>query len=84
MTTGRHTAEQSSHAQEEEPQVTDTGRCSAAAISCLAMGHGASGNAVSLSQMGKHRPRESKDTQNEKRDAVTAPKPAIFITGQVQ
>lgn len=84
MTTGRHTAEQSSYAQEEEPQGTDTGRCSAAAIGCLAMGHGASGNAVSLSQMGKQRPRESKDTQNEKRDAVTAPKTAIFITGQVQ
>ena len=79
----RHTAEESSHAWEEEPQGTETGRCSAAAISCLAVGHGASGNAVSLSQIGKHRPRESKDTQDEKRDAVTAPKAALLITGQV-
>lgn len=77
---GRHTAEQSSCAWEEEPQGTETGRCSAAA---MAKGHGASGNAVSLSQIGKRRPRESKDVQDEKRDAVTAPKPAILITGQV-
>lgn len=60
-------AEQSSYAQEEEPKGTETGRCFAAAISCLAMGHRASGNAVSLSQIGKHRPRESNDTQDEKR-----------------
>jgi len=78
---GRHTAEQSSCAEKEEPQGTETCRCSAAAISWLVMGHRASGNAVSLSQIRNHRPRESKDTQDEKRDAVAAPRPAIVRIG---
>lgn len=30
-----------------------------------------------------NRPRESKDTQDEKRDAVAVPKPAVLVTGQV-
>lgn len=46
---------------------------------CLAMACGASGNAACLSQVGKHRPR---DSQNEKRADVIPPKAAMLTTGQ--
>lgn len=62
------------HGRAEQAQGTETRRCSAA-LSAWQW----TWSLWKCSQVGKHRPR---DTQNEKRDAVTSPKAAIPATGQ--